>query len=52
MIQHHRSHHPNPDLDSPTAPVTPLEARDGHRTMRLMQRVHGHNDGVIRRPRL
>jgi SAM-dependent methyltransferase len=50
MNQHHRSRHPN--TDSPTAHVTPLETWDGHRTMRLMQRVHGHGDGVIRRPHL
>jgi SAM-dependent methyltransferase len=49
MNQHHRS--PHPDRDSPTAPATPLEAWDGHRAMRFMQRVHGHGD-LIRRPRL
>jgi SAM-dependent methyltransferase len=50
MNLHHRSQHADPD--SPPASVITLEAPDAHPAMRLMQRVHGHGDGTIRRPRL
>ncbi len=49
-------HHPHTHQANPTAgPSTAASAsepRDGHRAMRIMQTLHGHSDGLIRRPRL